>query len=152
MKELLTSFILTCILFSCNQGPADTVIVNAPVDSLISNWSNAWNNHDSAGAINLFTADALLIDDNLVATNTADIAAKWIHPNINVVSEFKTGKLQEWSSADRAGYTGTYEFDAVVNDSVVARPKGVFTVNWIKNENGEWKITVADIHGFDEKK
>lgn len=152
MKKQLSSLIITIMLFSCNQAATETKVIQAPIDSLISNWTNTWNNHDSSGVINLFTADALLIDDNLVVNSTADMAAKWIHPNINVVSKFKTGKLQEWSSGDRAGYTGTYEFDAVVNDSVVARPKGIFTVNWIKNEKGEWKVTVADIHGFDDTK
>ena len=152
MKKLLSALIVTAMIFSCNQPSPTIKNVPAPVDSLISNWTNAWNNHDSVGVIKLFINDALLIDDNLVVNKTSDMATKWIHPNIKVVSRLKTNKLQEWSAANRAGYTGKYEFDVVVNDSVVARPQGVFTVNWIADEYGEWKVSVAHIHSFEEKK
>ena len=152
MKKILASLIVTTMLFSCNQSSTQTTLVKAPVDSLITNWGNVWNNHDSAGVSNLFAPEALLIDDDLIANNAVEIAAKWIHPNITVVSHFKSAKLQEWSSVERAGYTGKYEFDVVVKDSVVAKPRGVYTVNWIKTDKGEWKVTTADIHGFVEKK
>jgi ketosteroid isomerase-like protein len=149
MKKFLSILFVSGIIFSCKQTSA-TSIVNAPVDSLIASWGNSWNHHDSAGGRNLF-GDALLIDDDLIAHNPKEISAKWIHPNINVVSNLKSEKLQDWSANDRAGYTGTYEFDAVVNDSVVAKPKGVFTLNWAKTEKGDWKITTATIHSFKEK-
>ena len=150
MKKILTALILTGILFSCKQP--STVVVKAPIDSLIANWNSSWNNHDSTGVSNFFAADVLLIDDNLIATNAEEVAAKWIQPNINVVSNFKTIKLQDWSTNERAGYTGKYESDVVVKDSVIAKPKGVFTVNWIKRNKGDWKITTADIHAFVEKR
>jgi ketosteroid isomerase-like protein len=59
--------------------------------------------------------------------------------------------LREWSVADRAGYTGNYEFNYGVKDSAMAKAKGVFTLNWIKTEKGEWKITTADIHSIVSK-
>ena len=152
MKKLLASLIVTAMLFSCNQSSTQNILVKAPVDSLITNWNKAWNNHDSAGVSNLFATDALLIDDDLIAINTAEIAAKWIHPNINVVSHLKSTKLQEWSSGERAGYTGKYELDVVVKDSIVAKPRGVYTVNWMKTNKAEWKITTANIHVIVEKK
>ena len=152
MKKILASLIVTAMLFSCNQSSTQTTLVKVPVDSLITNWGNVWNNHDSAGVSNLFAADPLLIDDDLIANNTAEIAAKWIHPNINVVSHFKSTKLQEWFSEERAGYSGKYEFDVVVKDSIVAKPRGVYTVNWMKTDKGEWKITTVNIHGIVEKK
>jgi len=65
-----------------------------------------------------------------------------------MVKHFKSTTLQEWSGNDRAGYTGKYQFDAVVNDSVVAKASGVYTVNWIKTDKGDWKITTADIHAI----
>lgn len=152
MKKTLSLFVITAILLSCADTSSKTTANKpAPVDSLIANWSNSWSNHDSAGVSNLFLADALLIDDDLIATNTAEISNKWIQPNINVVSHFKTTSLQSWSTNDRAGYTGKYEFDVVVKDSVVARSKGLYTVNWIKTDKGEWKINIATIHSLEEK-
>ena len=152
MKKLIAALILTTMLFSCNQSSTQTTQKNAPVDSLVTNWENAWNNHDSAAVRNLFAADALLIDNNLIAVNTEEISAKWIHANINVVSQLKSIKLQEWSGRERAGYTGRYEFDVVVKDSIVAHPKGVYTINWMKTDKGEWKVSTANIHELSEKK
>ena len=152
MKKILSLSALALILFSCSRPTAQSVVSKAPIDSLITNWGKSWDNHDSAAVSNLFTANALLIDDNFIGTTTDEIATKWIHPNINIVSHFKSTIIQEWSGTDRAGYTGKYEFDAVVNDSVVAKPSGVYTVNWIKTDKGDWKITTADIHSISIKK
>lgn len=129
-----------------------TVVINAPVDSLVRNWGNSWSNHDSAAVKNLFANDALLIDDNLIADNETKISDKWISPNINLVSNFKAFQLQSWSTGENAGYTGTYEFDVVVKDTIVEHPKGAFSLNWKKLSNGNWKITTAAIHSFIAKK
>lgn len=152
MKNILFTLIVAGMLFSCKQPSSETAFVAAPVDSLIANWGKSWNNQDSAAVRNLFTDDALLTDDKLIATNIGEISAKMISPNIHVVSNFKTSKLQDWSTADRAGYTGTYELDVLVNKAIVATPKGVFTLNWIKTATGVWEITTATIYSFAEKK
>ena len=149
MRKILVCVIVS-ILGSCQQHATKVALVKAPVDSLITSWSNSWNDHDSAAVRNLFMADALLLDNNLIANNANEIAAKWIHPNISLVHNFKSTRLQDWSSNDRAGYTGKYEFDVIVNDSVLAHPKGAYTVNWIKADNGDWKITTAAIHSLTE--
>lgn len=150
MKITLLLVLITITIFSCNQTSSKTTESNVkpPIDSLISNWEISWNKHDSAGVRNMFLADAVLIDDNLVAANAAEISEKWIHPNINVVSNLTSTKLQEWSSSDRAGYTGRYEFTAIVNDSIVAKPTGFYTVNWMKTLQGDWKITTSVIHAI----
>ncbi len=151
MKKILLLFVMAGLLFSCQQPSSDIAIVSAPVDSLINNWSISWNNHDSVAVRNMFTSDALLTDDGVIASGADEIAAKMISPYIRSVSNFKASKLQDWSTNERASYTGRYVFDAVVNNSVVARPQGVFSVNWIKTENGAWKITTAVIYSFVEK-
>ena len=35
-----------------------------------------------------------------------------------------------------------------IKDSVMAKPEGVYCVNWLKTEKGDWKITSAVIHSF----
>ena len=152
MKKILLSLALAGLLFSCKQPSSGMAVVNAPVDSLVNNWSINWNNHDSIAVRNMFASDALLTDNAVIATGADEISAKMISPYIRSVSNFKASKLQDWSTSERAGYTGTYEFDAVVNNSVVAKPKGVFAFNWIKTERGEWKITTAVIYSFVEQK
>lgn len=151
MRTIISVIFVTGILFSCQQPGAVVSVTKAPVDSLINNWCKSWNEHDSAAVQNLFLPDALLIDDDLIATNVTDLSGKWIQKGINVVNNLKATKLQEWSEAGRAGYTGTYQLDVIVNDSVIAKPAGVFSVNWLKTTDGQWKITTATIHSFTKK-
>ena len=150
MKQITTVLILAFTMFSCNQ-PSKNITGNnqkAPVDFLITNWENNWNKHDSTGVRNMFLADALLVDDNLVAVNADEFSAKWIHPSINLISNIKSTKLQEWSEGNRANYTGKYTLDVIMKDSVVAKPEGIYSVNWLKTEKGDWKITSAVIYSF----
>jgi ketosteroid isomerase-like protein len=141
------------IIFSCNQSmSSQTDNLKAPVDSLISNLLTSFNRHDSTGIRNLFLADALLIDDNLVTKNLEELSNEWIHPNIRVVNNFKSTKLQYWSTRDRAGYAGNWTLEVVVKDSVNARPTGAITVNWMKTDKGDWKINTAHFHNLTEHK
>ena len=148
MIRTLTVLFFTTIIYSCNQTAANTsnASAKAPVDSLISNWDNNWSKHDSAGVRNMFLQDAVLVDDNLVTTNVDEFSQKWIHPNINLVTNLHSDKLQEWSEGNRAGFTGKYNMEIIMKDSIVAKPAGVYSVNWIKTAEGNWKITSAVIH------
>ena len=150
MKTATWLLIISTIIFSCNQASITKTEapVKASVDSLISNWYNNWNKHDSAALKNMFLDNTVLVDDNLVMTKAGEVSEKWIHPNINVVSNLKSSKLQEWSEGNRAGYTGKYKLDVVIKDSVVAKPEGLYSVNWLKTEKGDWKITSAVIYSF----
>ncbi len=148
MIKTITALFFTTMIYSCNQTSANTsnTTDKAPVDSLIANWENNWNKHDSAEVRNMFLADAVLVDDNLITENAAEFSEKWIHPNIKVVQHLRSNKLQEWSEGNRAGFTGKYNMDVVIKDSVVAKPEGIYSVNWIKTGKGNWKITSAVIH------
>ena len=46
MKKLLILISTTCLMIAC-QIPSNKVTVESPVDSLVTNWANNWNNHDS---------------------------------------------------------------------------------------------------------
>ncbi len=152
MKKIYLHLFSLGLLISCHPSTQEPIIVKAPIDSLIINWCNSWNNHDSAGVLHLFQKDALLIDDNLIANHADEISNTWIRPNIRLINNLKTTKLQDWSTGERAGYTGKYELNVVIHDTIVAHPNGVFTVNWLKNDWGEWKITNASIHHFPDPK
>jgi len=151
MKKIILGILAVGLLFSCSKKPTETELPKAPIDSLIANWQNTWNNNDSAGICNMFAPDIVLIDDELVIMNSKELADNWAGPYHKLVKNLKTEKMQEWSSADRAGYTGKYELDIVINDSVIGHPHGIFTANWIKTENGEWKVTTANMNAFSDK-
>jgi len=152
MKKIFVGIISVGLLFSCSQKSPETAgVPKAPIDSLITNWENTWNNHDSSGICNMFAPDVVLIDDELVILNSKDLADKWVGPYHKFVKNLKTEKMQEWSSNDRAGYTGRYELDIVINDSIIGHPHGIFTANWVKTDKGEWKVTTANMNAFSDK-
>jgi len=149
MKKILIPLILAGMLISCNSKSVKTSNEKAPVDNLIASFCNGWNNHDSIAVRNLFLDDALLIDDNILAANGKELSMKWIKPNMPYIKSITPSKLQEWSSGDRAGYTGTYKMVYLNKNSVLAYSNGLFTVNWLKTNNGDWKITTTHIHSLD---
>ena len=71
----------------------------------------------------------IIADNNLVTKNLKELSNEWIHPNIRIVNNFKSTKMQDWSTNDRAGYAGNWTLDVLVNDSIVARPTGAFTLS-----------------------
>ncbi|NPD47340.1 MULTISPECIES: hypothetical protein [unclassified Lentimicrobium] len=119
----------------------------APIDTLIANWENNWNQHNAHGLKNMFLEDVILIENDIICKSIQELDEKWIQPNLNNVKDLKTFKMQEWSTESRAGYTGTYEVEVTI-DSVNNKLKGVFTVTWMKTEQEEWKISSAMIHAF----
>ena len=140
-------FIVVASLFACGKkSPPLTEVIPSPTDSLMNVWNKAWSDHDSAAIRGQFDNDAIVTDDAVVAKNTEEISAKWIGPYHTLTNGMVTKKIQEWSTVDRAGYTGNYEFSVMKADSIVAKPKGIITLNWKKSDKGEWKVTTAHIH------
>jgi len=148
MKNLLSIILLLGISFSCKPPANQNSYDKAPIDSLIANFCKSWNNHDSIAVRKLFDPGALVNDDNTITTNLIELSNFWIKPYIYYINNLNTTKLQEWSTSDRAGYTGKYKLDFIDHDSLIGRPQGVILINWIKNEKGEWKITTAILHAF----
>ncbi|MDP8233145.1 MAG: hypothetical protein P9L91_10830 [Candidatus Zophobacter franzmannii] len=147
MKKLLIVLLVAVVLISCAKLTVQS-IAKAPIDSLVADWCNGFNNHDAEAITNMFETDAILMDDNIIITNQQQMLHEWIDPNLSHVSNLKAEQLQAWSTSDRAGYAGKYSVDYTLDDGTVNHPKGVFMVNWTKNAEGEWKITTACINPF----
>jgi ketosteroid isomerase-like protein len=146
MKNLIILFIATCLMPACQKQQIKSHI-ESPVDSLISIWNNAWNNHDSLAVTNMFEPNGILIAGNAITRNHNELL-KMISPGMTSLSKLKSEKILEWSTADRAGLAELWEYDEIVNDSLKSHLKGAATFNWRKTENGEWKLTNVQIHNF----
>ncbi len=149
MKNLLILIFLTCLFTAC-QNPTNNVTNESPVDSLISTWNNAWNNHDSLAVMNLFEPTGILFAGNTVTRNQDELL-KMISPGMKSLNNLKSEKVLEWSTSDRAGLAELWEYDEIVNDSLISHPKGAATFNWRKTENGEWKLSNVHINNFIEQ-
>jgi ketosteroid isomerase-like protein len=149
MKNLLFVLLVALLFVSCTKTP-EKIIPQAPIDSLVANWCNNWNNHDPEGIFNMFELGSVLMDDDIIITDTQQMISEWINPNIMHVANLKAEQLQAWSENGRAGYAGKYSVDYTADDGTQTHPHGVFMVNWKLNSNGDWKITTACINPFGE--
>ena len=155
MKKSLWAVVVivgAAMLCSWDTPFTKTESVKAPIDSLVANWCTSMNNHDSIAVRKQFDPDAILIDEKVIASNAEEISAKWIHPSIRWIGDVKHKKLQEWSTNDRAGYTGKYSIHYYRKNDTPITTTGIFTLNWIKTAKGEWKVTTALIHAMEQTK
>ncbi|HRZ41909.1 MAG TPA: DUF4440 domain-containing protein [Bacteroidales bacterium] len=147
MKQFLLALALVSIFVSCNQKTnVNDEGATSPVDSLIALYEKAWNSNDSAAICSMFAPDAIVVDGELVMLNAAEMAEKWVSPYHRYARNLKTEKLKEWATPDRAGYSGMYALDIVVNDSLRYSPYGIFTMVWEKTPDGFWKVSTANMN------
>jgi ketosteroid isomerase-like protein len=147
MKKNPHFFWMVVLLTACNQA-GNPVSGKAPIDGLVDHWTRAWNAHDSLALRDLFEPHAVLVDGSIISKNREELWNKYIMPNINVVYNLRMEKLEQWSEASRAGYIGTFELEVIVGGNLVANPKGIITLNWKRNEQGDWKITNGHINSI----
>jgi ketosteroid isomerase-like protein len=154
MKKTIMLLFVIGIFFSCNRSTVNKPVIAqaAPVDSLIDNWNKSWNNHDSTAISNLFDAEVLVIDGQLIVKTPEELATKFIKPFYKMMSNIKTTKLQEWSCIDKAGYTGLWDAKVPSKNKKTMKESGVLTITWKRNDKAEWKITLANLHSFPVKK
>ena len=141
LAALLISFLLA--VAACNQ-PAGTGAAMPPSpDSLIRQWNNAWNQHDSATLAQFFHEESVVIFSNKLKFPGRDsIMNGWIGPNLSSVANLKTVKISSGATDGMAWYTGDYTLDILQNDSLVAQDVGLFTTIWKKDQAQQWKIEV----------
>ena len=140
MKNLLILIMAVCLL-SGSQKPINKLAIESPVDSLIKNWNNAWNNNDLSTIEKMFEQDAVYIMDKEVSRNYDEIS-RHIRSSEITLNNLQTEKIKEWVTSDISGSTGLWQSDFMLNDSLLYSGKGAFTLIWTKNKNEEWKVSV----------
>lgn len=120
-----------------NQTAAATI----STDSLINNWNQGWNNHDSKALTNSFTDNSVVVFSSkkkFIGAN--DIMNNWINKNLPSVKNLKTEKISASASSDMAFFNGTYTLDITRNDSLVGNDAGCFTIIWKQQQPNDWKV------------
>ncbi len=115
------------------------------VNELVDGWNSAWNLHDSVAIIKFFEPGAVLIHDTMTAVDFKEISDKFIHPNYKIIHNLKTHELKSWQSGDRAGYSGGFKLDIIIDEKLITSSEGFISINWIKSNDG-WKATVVHIN------
>ncbi len=141
--------LVTFLISGCGHTPASESNTNEAhasattisTDSLINNWNQGWNTHDSTAIGNLFTDNSVVVFSSKKRfTGANDIMNNWINKNLPSVKNLKTEKISASASSDMAFFNGTYTLDITRNDSVVGNDAGCFTIIWKQQQPKDWKI------------
>ena len=149
MKNIIITGCITYLLIAC-QITSKEVTEESSIDSLITNWENNWNNHDSTAIKNMYDNDVVFFDGNIVARNKEELITKMIRPYFNAMKNMKHETVQKWITQDKVGSSGLWTVDMVVSDTMVVQLKGAFTYIWKTSNKGEWKVITTHIHDFSD--
>ncbi len=140
------SFIVVLLLISsaCKQSNSKSELSSSydvSSDSLMNEWNEAWNTHDSTAISNLLTSNSVVVFSTKERLMGADsIMTNWVNKNLPSVTNLKTEKVSSSESSEMAYFNGTYTLDITRNDSVVGSDAGCFNIVWKLQDNQDWKI------------
>ena len=141
VQLIIVSFIVF-LMFSCGNKQEEQVTLQN-TDSLLQQWTDAWNSQDAAKVMALYADDVHLFMDT-VYRGKAVLEKEFVLPSVAILRNLKCEKVVEAISGDLASQSGSYYHDWTKNDSIVGNQKGYYSILWKKQADQTWKI--ADFH------
>jgi ketosteroid isomerase-like protein len=138
---IVVSFIVF-LMFSCGTKKEEQVALQN-TDSLIQQWTDAWNSQDPAKVMALYADDVYLFMDTIYQGKTV-LEKNFVLPSVAILKNLKCVKVAEAISGDLACQSGSYSHDWTKNDSITGSQKGYYSIVWKKQADQTWKI--SDFH------
>lgn len=159
LKQTLGILVIVIIgiLFSACSGnkeqkiTSDKISQNVSVDSLITTFTDLWNQNDSIGLSKTFTNSTLVLIGDGKATGTDSIMKNLVSKQLPRVANLKITKFSEGTSTDFAFYTGSWTIDFTKNETVVGSDVGNITIIWKKQSDNSWKIELLHMNSLPKK-
>jgi ketosteroid isomerase-like protein len=149
MKTIL--FLLTFVIaVSCqspghNKTESTSLLTGVNVDSLNAVFLTGWNKRDSASIMATLAPTAVVMNDSLIHTGTAAIAANWVSGGVKVLSNIVTTSVVQESSGHIAYDAGTYTLDLTIPNGPVLKERGNYNLIWTKQPDDQWLLTLVHI-------
>lgn len=142
----MKSFILMlffAVLFSACSKTEEAV----NVQELNKEFINAWNNRDSDKVISLLADDVHFLQGEIHYNGKSEVADKWVNETMGTISDLKTNAVSTGIGEDIAYEGGTFSVDVLPSspDEPIGLGEGNFILLWKKNEEGEWKLSYAQL-------
>lgn len=145
MKSLSSLACLILYLVSCTPKVTPvTESASVNTDSLIQQWNQAWNAHDSASIMNLMNDAVILIGETNQVRGKDSIGRAFVGKNAPVLRDLKTRILTSGNSGNLAFVYGTYEHDVQLPDTLLKGIHGNFSLVY-QHHNENWKLNVIQI-------
>ncbi|MDZ7614772.1 MAG: nuclear transport factor 2 family protein [Flavobacteriaceae bacterium] len=142
-------FTLAVVLFlSCNtenKGSSGDMDNQAPIDSLVTAYLNAWNKGDVEAIASTMDPRIVVLNESQVHRELPNIASEWIRGGVKVIRNIEAEEVVKESSGNLAYYAGHYKLDFVNLAGALEKESGNYSIIWKKNELGQWKIKLIQV-------
>ncbi|MCX2741722.1 YybH family protein [Pontibacter anaerobius] len=145
MKRYLYILFFAAVFTSCSQ-PEEAV----NVQSLNQEFIGAWNSNDPEKVISYFADDVQFIQGETHFTGKTEVANKWVKDTYSTITDLKTNVVSSGVDEAMAYEAGTFSVDVLPTgqDQLRGIGEGNFILLWKKTDEGEWKLSYAQLEGL----
>lgn len=136
------------LLVSCNtenKGSNGDMENQAPIDSLVTAYLNAWNKGDVEAIAATMDPKIVVLNETQVHRELPNIASQWIRGGVKVIRNIEAEEIAKESSVNMAYYAGHYKLDFMNLAGAMEKESGNYSIIWKKNELGQWKIKLIQV-------
>ncbi len=137
-RNLIVISLLVALLTSCNHMPQPKDKLSS-TDSLVQQWTDAWNARDVEAISACFSNDAITITDTVYIGLEA-IKAGFILKAAPIFANLTCQKINELTDEGMAYQSGSYQHDWIINDSASEKATGYYSIIWKKMEDESWRM------------
>jgi ketosteroid isomerase-like protein len=146
-QKIIFTWVVVLFL-SCNtknKGTAGDMGNQAPIDSLVTAYLNAWNKGDVEAIASTMDPKIVVLNESQVHRELPNIASAWIRGGVKVIRNIEAEEIVKESSGDLAYYAGHYKLDFMNLAGAMEKESGNYSIIWKKNELGQWKIKLIQV-------
>jgi ketosteroid isomerase-like protein len=145
MKNILYTLLALFFLASCSKSEGDSVDIRQLNQEFIS----AWNARDSDKAISMMANDVQFLQGEVVYRGKSEVSDKWVRETVGTIADLKLYPVSSGTDTQLAYEAGTFSVDVL--PGAPGEPRGLgegnFMLLWKKGENGDWKLSYAQLEG-----
>lgn len=142
MKPFIYILFLFAFLTSCTESKE---AVN--VQELNQQFIGAWNNKDSDKVISYLAEDVQFVQGEIHLKGKSEVGNRWVRETISTISDLKTNAASTGTDSNIAYEAGTFSVDVLPAgpNEPSGFGEGNFMLLWKKAEDGEWKLSYAQL-------
>lgn len=144
MKTILYTFFAIFFLVSCSD-PKESV----DIKELNQEFINAWNARDESKVNEMLADDVQFLQGEAIYRGKSEVSDKWVRETMGTIADLKTYAVSTGTDNDMAYEAGTFSVDVL--PAGPNEPQGLgegnYMLLWKKGEDGNWKLSYAQLEG-----
>lgn len=149
MKSVILSLFALVIFASCTKMEKDggNDSASGSIQELNKQFISAWNSKDSDKAIAMMADDIQFLQGETHYRGKSEVSDKWVRQTISTINDLKLYVVSSGSDEKMAYEAGTFSVDVLPTqpNEPLATGEGNFTLLWKKAEDGNWKLSLAQL-------